>query len=73
MDNIKVRVAPNGWTAYVSEKPDENGIHHGQWKHSEGQVSVRWTGTEWVEEHRIQALHLKAVKPNGGIDGYCVE
>ena len=34
---------------YVSEFPDENGLHRGWNESSDVPVVVRWTGTEWVE------------------------
>ena len=44
-----IKIDVDGITAYVSEHPDADGLHHGTSKHTGDPVSVRWTGTEWTE------------------------
>lgn len=51
MDQMKVRV--DGSAAYVSEEPDEQGRHHGEWKHTGQPVTViRNDETDEWEEAR---------------------
>jgi hypothetical protein len=39
-------------TAYLDDDPDDLGIYHGENKHSDEPVAVRWTGERWEEVER---------------------
>lgn len=47
-----MKIGVNGSTCYVGDEPDENGVYHGEWKHSGAPVSARWNEDicEWEEQ-----------------------
>lgn len=50
-DRVTIRI--DGSACYMDDEPDENGVLHGEWKHSEVPVSAVWNDEdcEWEEWH----------------------